>query len=78
MKTLEIKADNLTRFISPENRELLEAVQNVADLCGFDEKKYAAAILTLVQYFVGINDSIFNITISAENDRGKKYVIKIQ
>jgi hypothetical protein len=69
-------------FVGPEDHELLEKVQDIADLCETlpnptYEKKYATAILTLVQYFVGLDDGIESIIINAENDRGKKYVIKI-
>ena len=82
VKTLEIKADNLTLFVSAEDHELLEKIQDIVDLCKTlpnpeYEKKFATAILTLTQYFVGLDDGIESITISAESDRGKKYVIKI-
>jgi len=76
----EIKANNLTRFVDENDCELLEAVQNVADLCETSicderQKKYASALLTLAQYFLGLDDDV-SIIINGENDRGK-YVIKI-
>ena len=82
IKMLEIKADNLTLFVSPKDHELLKKIQNIVDLCETSgderQKKYATAILTMVQYFCGLNDYVKSVIISAESDRGKKYVIKIQ
>jgi hypothetical protein len=80
--TVEIKADNLCFYIEKKYVKILEKIQNICYVCELStleerQKKYATAILTLVQYFCGMHDVIHSITIKAENDAGKKYTIKI-
>ena len=77
-----IEADNLTQVIhTADQEELYDKIVDVVDFCEHpvrDEFAYATAILTLTQWFVGIDDYIHSIIITATNDKGEKYRITIK
>jgi predicted SpoU family rRNA methylase len=80
MKKKEVRAKDYVFAVTNEyEKKVSELIIKLGDLCEGEDrhKKYASAILTLIQYFCGVNDFVKSVTIKAEDARGEPYEIVI-
>ena len=66
---------NLEKYVPPGFQALDSAVQGLLNVIDEDEQKYNAAITTLVQRWLGIEDQITEIAIKGIDLHGQKYKI---
>jgi hypothetical protein len=69
---------NLERYVPPGFQALDLAVQGLLHIIGEDEQKYNAAITTLIQRWMGIDDQITEIAIKGVSRDGEKYKIVLR
>jgi len=66
---------NLEKYVPIGFQALDLAIRGLLDIIDEDERKYNAAITTLVQRWLGIDDQITEIAIKGVNTNGEKYKI---
>jgi hypothetical protein len=69
---------NLERYLPKGFEKLAEMITQLLEEIGEDEQKYNAAITTLIQRWMGIDDVIAEIKIRGVSVDGEKYKIVLR
>jgi len=70
--------ENLEKYVPPGFEQLHQLLMELLDEIGEDQRKYNAAITTLAQRYVGLDDVVQEITIKGIDLHNQKYKIVIR